>query len=238
MGPSCCSGRAPLHCWPLTCAAPAKVQHMPKSGEKDLLCSCLEAWKHLAFSACWLLIYLGDLLPAALGRRPPWGSVALVVKTNVFYHPFHRGMKARIEITQLLPWWAAGKPPSLPQHASTWGHGDWQNEATAPLAAGFASWRPAAPPALLSVDGGSHTWGHCTQKPPSMGSTAQDGATSLLSESSTKVLQNRQGRRHAAWAAQHSSRGSQSPLQIGQGSKQQGGNVATRAKGQCWQKSK
>jgi len=169
MGPSCCSGRAPLHCWPLTCAAPAKVQHMPKSGEKDLLCSCLEAWKHLAFSACWLLIYLGDLLPAALGRRPPWGSVALVVKTNVFYHPFHRRMKARIEITQLLPWWAAGKPPSLPQHASTWGRGDWQNEATAPLAAGFASWRPAAPPAPLSVDGGSHTWGHCTQKPPSHG---------------------------------------------------------------------
>lgn len=207
--PHSTAGTSPVPHQALVLEPPAKVQHVTKSREKDLLCSCLEVCVHLAFSVCWHLTYLGDLLPAALGRQPPQGSVALVVKTNVFYHPFHHGMKAQTEITQLLPWWAAGKPLSLPQNASTWGCGDWQNEATAPLAEGCASWRPAATPALLSVDGGSHTWGYCTQKPSSQGFHSAGWSHLTVPKSSTKL--HRQGGRHAAWAAKHGSREGTNP---------------------------
>lgn len=47
---------------------------------------------------CLVVPYLRDLLEATLGRQTPRGSIAFVVNTNVFYHLFHPGMKAQIEI--------------------------------------------------------------------------------------------------------------------------------------------
>lgn len=43
------------------------LEHVAKFWEKDLLCGCSGAWKHLAFSAWWCLI-------SAICCRPPLGG--------------------------------------------------------------------------------------------------------------------------------------------------------------------
>lgn len=88
---------------------------------RDLLCSCSKAWKHLVFAACCALsLQIAAGHPAAdWGKRIPPGSIAFITKTNVFYHPFHPGMKVQRGITRLpaLPWWAVlpGAPLPLPE---------------------------------------------------------------------------------------------------------------------------
>lgn len=74
---------------------------------------------------CVSVPYLRDLLQAALGRRIPPGSIAFIIKTNVFYHPFHPRMKAQIEITRLptLPWWATLLGAHPPQRNGVGGTG-------------------------------------------------------------------------------------------------------------------
>lgn len=62
-----------------------------------------------ALGACCMSVpYLRNLLQAALARQILPRSIAFIIKTNVFCHPFYPGMKALIEITLLpaLPWWA------------------------------------------------------------------------------------------------------------------------------------
>lgn len=99
-----------------------------------------------ALGACCVSVpYLCDLLQAALARLIPPRSIAFIIKTNVFCHPFYPRMKAQIEITLLpaLPWWAM-----LPGNGQQWGKRDGKGKWEPGAAPAFALWRLVALPQL------------------------------------------------------------------------------------------